>query len=84
MPEELRSLTKRQAREIRSNSWDSDVGHLIKQLKQILDQRRKRPAWLYALPVLVILVGIAVVAGTRFFASPPLDTAPAQHAAAPS
>src|SRR5918992_5683735 len=41
LPEDLRSLTKRQAREIRSNSWDSDVGLLINQLKQILGQRRK-------------------------------------------
>ena len=40
LPEELRSLTKRQAREIRSNSWDSDVALLTNHLKQIVSDQR--------------------------------------------
>lgn len=81
LPEELRSITKRQAREIRSTSWDSDVGLLINQLKQILGQRRK-PVWLYALPVVVVLAGLAVVAGNRYFGSPTLPGAPKEQTAA--
>ena len=55
LPEELRSLTKRQAREIRSNSWDSDVALLTNHLKQIVGQGKKRPVWLYALAALAVL-----------------------------
>jgi hypothetical protein len=68
LPEELRSITKRQAREIRSTSWDSDVGLLIDQLKQILGQRR-RPAWLYALPAAAVVAVLAIFAGQRYFDS---------------
>src|SRR5918992_3992322 len=50
LPEELRSLTKRQAREIRSTSWDSDVALLTHHLEHIVGHSRKRPLWLYAAP----------------------------------
>lgn len=80
LPEELRSITKRQAREIRSTSWDSDVSLLIDQLEQILEPRR-RWVWLYALPV-VALAGLAVIAGIRYFQPPTLPVAPADRTAA--
>ncbi|MES2563640.1 MAG: TIR domain-containing protein [Pseudomonadota bacterium] len=68
LPEELRSITKRQAREIRSTSWESDVNLLINQLEQILDPHR-RSVWLYALPALALGV-LAVAAGIRYFGAP--------------
>lgn len=80
LPEELRSITKRQAREIRSTSWDSDVGLLIDQLKQILGQRRKH-VWLYALPVVAVLIGLAAIGGSRFFGSSAPPTATAEKSA---
>lgn len=82
LPEDLRSLTKRQAREIRSNSWDSDVALLTNHLRQIVGQPRKRRVWLYALPPLVVLLGVGVFAGSRFFGQPTLSPAPAERTAA--
>jgi hypothetical protein len=85
LPEELRSITKRQAREIRSNSWDSDVALLVAQLKQSVGERRKRPAWLYALPILAfVAIAIGVVGRDKFFGTASTATAPAEHTVAPS
>ncbi|HET7158674.1 MAG TPA: TIR domain-containing protein, partial [Burkholderiales bacterium] len=90
LPEELRSITKRQAREIRSTSWESDVNLLIDQLEQILEPHR-RSVWLYALPAIVVTV-LAVIAGVRYFdirePAPPTDKvaatpAPAQRETPP-
>lgn len=81
LPEELRSLTKRQAREIRSSSWDSDVALLTTHLKQIVDRRRKRPVWQYAAAALVLAIG--VFAGSQYFWKPEPLPAPAELATAP-
>jgi hypothetical protein len=88
LPEELRSITLRQAREIRSNSWDSDVALLTSHLKQIVGRPRQRPAWLYALASLAV-VAVGAFAGSRYFgqsatAPPPAERAAAAPAAAPS
>ena len=80
LPEELRSLTQRQAREIRSNSWDSDVSLLASHLKQIVGQRRKRPVWAYALASVAVL-GVGVFAGSRYFGQPATAPAPAERPA---
>lgn len=80
LPEELQSLTRRQAREIRSNSWDSDVALLANHLRQIIRQGSKRPAWHYALASLVV-AGIGVFAGSRFFGQPALTPKPAESVA---
>lgn len=80
LPEDLRSLTRRQAREIRSSSWDSDVALLTKQIKQILDERRKRPVWLYAAVPAVVVIGLGVFAAGRYFGQP--VPAPAERTAA--
>jgi len=74
LPEELRSLTKRQAREIRSNSWDSDVALLASHLRQIVRHGRKRPPWHYALAS-VIVAAIGAFAGSWFFGQPVLTPA---------
>jgi hypothetical protein len=81
LPEDLRSLTKRQAREIRSNSWDSDVALLTNHLRQIVDRRRKKPVWLYALAPLVVVTAIGVIAGRQFFGQPALTPTPAEPTA---
>lgn len=83
LPEELRSLTKRQAREIRSNSWDSDVALLTNHLRQIVGRGTQRPAWHYALASLAF-VAIGVFAGIRFFGQPALPPAPAERMTAPA
>jgi hypothetical protein len=70
LPEELRSLTKRQAREIRSNSWDSDVAQLMNHLRQIVG-RKRRPVWQYATPVLVVLASVVAFVGSRFLGETP-------------
>ncbi len=45
MPEELRSLTRRQALELRHERWDSDVDHLSVSLEKLLGiTRRDQPA----------------------------------------
>ena len=80
LPPDLRSLTKRQARQIRSATWDADVGLLASQLEQIVGPRR-RPLWLYALAPLVVLAGIAVYAGSRFFADSVPPPAPVDRTA---
>jgi len=36
LPEELRAIAKRQARELRDSSWDADVGALIQRLEEVL------------------------------------------------
>jgi hypothetical protein len=64
LPEDLRPLTKRQAREIRSNTWDSDVALLSNHLQQIVGPR-KRPVWVYAAPAAVVALGVGVFAGSR-------------------
>ncbi|MGZ8263116.1 MAG: TIR domain-containing protein [Burkholderiales bacterium] len=66
LPEELRSLTRRQAREIRSTSWDSDVSLLANHLAQIVGHHRKR-VWLDAVPAVIVASVIGVFAGGRFF-----------------
>lgn len=63
LPEELRSLTKRQAREIRSTSWDSDVALLTHHLNQIVQPRRKQGVARYAATAVGVLLGTAVVGG---------------------
>ena len=69
LPEELRSLTKRQAREIRSASWDSDVAKLSSHLEQIVG-RPRRKLWLYTAPALVVAAAGGVFFGSRFFGAP--------------
>jgi hypothetical protein len=73
LPEELRSLTKRQAREIRSTSWDSDVAQLASHLEQIVG-RPRRKVWLYAAPAIVAAAALGAFLGIRLF--DPSDTAP--------
>lgn len=68
LPEELRSLTRRQAREIRSTSWDSDVALLSNHLRQIVGHRQKRSPWLYAAPAALVLAGVATFLGIRYLA----------------
>jgi len=84
LPEDLRSLTKRQAREIRSNSWDSDVALLTNHLRQIVGARRKRPMWLYASAPLAVMAAIGVFAASRYFAEPAVAPAPAERSAPPA
>jgi len=87
LPESLRSLTQRQAREIRSTSWDSDVAQLMNHLKQIVGTPHKRRAWLYATPAVVALLGLGIYAGTRYFGgdapSPPEIATAAKPAPVP-
>ena len=66
LPEELRSLTKRQAREIRSTSWDSDVALLASHLEQIVGSPRRK-LWLYAAPAVIAAAVLGVFFGARFF-----------------
>ena len=73
LPEELRSLTKRQAREIRSTSWDSDVALLASHLEHIVGSPRRK-LWLYAAPAVIAAAVLGVFFGARFFG--PSDTAP--------
>ena len=84
LPEDLRSLTKRQAREIRSNSWDSDVALLTNHLRQIVGARRKRPMWLYAGAPLAVVAAIGVFGASRYFAEPGIAPAPAERSASPA
>lgn len=67
LPEDLRPLLKRQAREIRDTSWDSDMDLLVKRLEQIVspgkDMRQAVPGR-YRPPLttgLVTVVGLAIV-----------------------
>ena len=80
LPEELRPLTKRQAREVRSNTWDSDVALLSKQLEQIV-RRRKRPVWVYVAPAAAIALGVGVFAGNRLMNSTTPAPAPPEPSA---
>ena len=84
LPEELRSLTKRQAREIRSTSWDSDVALLTHHLNQIVQPRRKQGVARYVATAVGVLLGTAVVGGGVYWwqrgSVPALD----QSAAAPT
>src|SRR5687768_15745118 len=82
LPEELRSLTRRQAREIRSSSWDSDVALLTTHLRQIVDRGRRRPVWHYA-AVASLVLAVGVFAGSRYFGQPAPPPAPAELPAAP-
>jgi len=41
LPEELQTLTRRQALELRHESWDSDIEHLATALEKILGTQRK-------------------------------------------
>ncbi len=66
LPEELRSLTKRQAREIRSTSWDSDVALLASHLEHIVGHPRRK-LWLYAAPAVVAAAVVGVLVGSSFF-----------------
>jgi hypothetical protein len=63
LPEELRSLTKRQAREIRSTSWDSDVALLTHHLKEIVQPARRRAAARRSALAAAVLLAAGVVAG---------------------
>src|SRR5688572_5673678 len=81
LPEELRSLTKRQAREIRSNSWDSDVALLAKQLEQIVGPPRKRTMWVYALPALAVVAAIGAFLAGRDTGQLAPDRAPPERTA---
>ena len=84
LPADLRSLTKRQAREIRSTSWDSDVALLTHHLKQIVEPRRKQGVVRYAATAVGVLLGTAVVAGGVYlWQRSPVSTLD-QSAAAPS
>ncbi len=83
LPEDLRSLTKRQARAIRSNSWDSDVALLANHLKHIVGRHRKRQVWFYAVAPLVVVAGIGLFAGSRFFGERTLSPAPAEPTPGP-
>lgn len=82
LPEELRSLTRRQAREIRSNSWDSDVALLANHLKQIVGHHGGRAVWLYASAAAIVLAVVGVFAGSRFFDRPAPAPALAEKTAA--
>jgi len=84
LPADLRSLTRRQAREIRSTSWDSDVALLTSHLKQIVRSPHGRKVWLYAVPALLVLLGIGVYSGRHYFGEGPSSPTPAPHAAAPA
>jgi len=69
LPEELRSLTKRQAREIRSTSWDSDVSLLAAHLQQIVGHPPRR-VWLYAVPAVLVAAVLGIFAGGWLFGLP--------------
>jgi hypothetical protein len=84
LPEELRSLTKRQAREIRSTSWDSDVALLTHQLNQIVQPRRRQGMARHTATAVGALLGAAVVAaGVYQWQRDPVPE-PDQSAAAPT
>lgn len=83
LPEELRSLTQRQAREIRSNSWDSDVALLTNHLRQIVGAPRKRPVWAYVLASVLVIAGVGVFAGTKYFSEDSLEERPVLSPVAP-
>jgi len=44
LPEELRAIAKRQARELRDSSWDADVGALIQRLEEVLKVPPRTPS----------------------------------------
>jgi hypothetical protein len=75
LPEELRSLTRRQAREIRSTSWDSDVAQLASHLQQIVGHPRRK-LWLYGAPAVLGAAALGVFLGSRFFGSPDTSVSP--------
>jgi len=77
LPEELRSLTRRQALELRHESWDSDVDHLSSALGKLLGLKRTdkagaaqvppppaaKPARKKGLKLAGIIVAVVIVAG---------------------
>ena len=50
LPEELRTLTRRQALELRHERWDSDVDHLSLSLEKLLGLKRMDQAAIQAVP----------------------------------
>jgi hypothetical protein len=66
LPPDLRSLTHRQAREIRSTTWDSDVSFLAAHIRQIVGHPGRRRMWLVGAPSLLVLLGVAVFAGKHY------------------
>jgi hypothetical protein len=90
LPESLRSLTHRQAREIRSTSWDSDVALLTNHLRHIVGSPHKRKLWLYATPAVIAILGVGLYAGNRYFGgsapgpSAEIATAPMPTSAPPA
>ena len=61
LPDELKDLARRNARELRDSAWDADMSLLLKSLEPVLGSRRKRN--------LAVAAGIAAVAvaGLMYF-----------------
>jgi hypothetical protein len=78
LPPDLRSLTHRQAREIRSTTWDSDVSFLAAHIRQIVGHPGRRRMWLVGAPSLLVLLGVAVFAGKHYLqpSTPPIAESP--------
>ena len=93
LPPDLRSLTHRQAREIRSTTWDSDVSFLAAHIRQIVGHPGRRKMWFVGAPALLVLLGAGVFAGKHYLQSStgPIEenrsassSAPAAPAATPA
>ena len=85
LPPDLRSLTHRQAREIRSTTWDSDVSFLAAHIRQIVGHPGRHKMWFVAVPSLVVLLGVGVFAGKHYLQSstPPIDENRSASSSAP-
>ena len=80
LPEELRPLCQRHARELTDTRWSYDVGELVKDLEKTVRSSKKlkpprakdkRPRWLAGgTIILVLLLGVAFVWQTVFLKAP--------------
>jgi hypothetical protein len=75
LPAELRTLTRRQAVELRDSRWEDDIQALIKVLERVLtqtparatekkDERRDTLAWAWKGGVAALLLGAVILGGT--------------------